>query len=255
MTTGHPVQYRWWRLDGPVTELHAAVDALRRDTVPERVAQASWQRQAQQRAGAFRLLVCGSPYWTDRALLAQVVERVVAEQAAGRPVLLIEGDARGADRLAGELAQARGWQVEAYPAPWQRYGRAAGPIRNAHMLRLGRPELVLAFTDDLTSSRGTADLVRGARAAGLPVQVIGHDRPRWLLRVELPWACFGLVVDDHGRVTVAAPIARWAEGRRGQEVAAAYRRRGGQVTWHQLPTPGEVTPRGDHSRCAAAPLP
>jgi hypothetical protein len=155
-----------------VAEFHRAVDLLAADTVPE----AYWRRMQQARqVGPLRLLVCGARDWTDRALLAEVIDRAVTEHGRdGAGVLLIEGGARGADRLAVELARVRGWRLEEYPADWRGEGRAAGPPRNARMLREGRPERVLAFTDDLAASRGTADLVRRARAAGLPVLVTGH---------------------------------------------------------------------------------
>jgi SLOG family YspA-like protein len=169
------VRYRHWRLNGPVAELHTAVDALQWDTVPEAVYQAIQHRRAERQQGPLRLLVCGSRTWTDAALLAEAVERVVAEHGQGRAgVVLIEGDARGADRLAGTLARARGWELETYPADWQRHGRAAGMRRNARMLRQGRPERVIACTDDLAASRGTADMVRRAHSAGLPVLVVSH---------------------------------------------------------------------------------
>jgi YspA, cpYpsA-related SLOG family len=119
-----------------------------------------------------RLLVCGSRTWTDRARLWQDLDRLVAEHGDGQ-VVLIEGDARGADRLAGQLARRRGWALERYPADWTRHGRAAGFRRNARMLREGRPELVVAFTvGPLEGSRGTADMVRRARAAGVPVHIV-----------------------------------------------------------------------------------
>ena len=183
------MQYRGLRLDGPLEEFHAAVDALQADTISqaayERLRLRAEQRQAQAQArqarqarlaGPLRLLVCGSREWTDRELLAAAIDQAVAEHGAGRPgVVLIEGDARGADRLAGQLARARGWQLEVYPADWQRQGRAAGMRRNHQMLHDGRPEHVLAFTDDLDASRGTADMVRRARAARLPVLIVGHQ--------------------------------------------------------------------------------
>jgi hypothetical protein len=170
------VRCRYWRLDGPLAEFHAAVDALGRDTVPEGVYRAMEQRRERsERRGPLRLLVCGSRTWTDAALLAEAVERVVAVHGQDRPgVVLIEGAARGADRLAGVLARARGWELEVYPADWQRHGRAAGMRRNARMLREGRPERVIACADDLTASRGTADMVRRARGAGIPVLVVSH---------------------------------------------------------------------------------
>lgn len=53
-----------------------------------------------------------------------------------------------------------------YPADWEKHGRAAGPIRNEKMLIVGTPDMVLAFP----GGRGTADMIRKAEAAGLPVR-------------------------------------------------------------------------------------
>ena len=78
---------------------------------------------------------------------------------------VIEGDARGADRMAGEWAQCHGVQNLKFRAEWEKLGRKAGPIRNQLMLDEGRPDLVVAFP----GGRGTADMVRRARAAGIDV--------------------------------------------------------------------------------------
>ena len=61
-----------------------------------------------------------------------------------------------------------------FPADWIRHGRAAGPIRNEQMLREGCPDLVVAFHDDPGLGRGTADMVRRALAAGVPVRFVHH---------------------------------------------------------------------------------
>lgn len=82
-----------------------------------------------------------------------------------RPSLVIHGGARGADTHAGWAATAVDIPVAVYPADWATHGRRAGPIRNAQMLAEGRPDAVLAFP----GGRGTADMVRQARAAGVPV--------------------------------------------------------------------------------------
>ena len=120
-----------------------------------------------------RLLVCGSRTWTDRPRLWQVLDRLVRDHGDGQVVTVIEGDARGADRLAGQLARERGWRLERYPADWTREGRAAGFRRNARMLHQGHPDLVVAFTvGPLQHSRGTADMVRRAQEAGVPVHLV-----------------------------------------------------------------------------------
>jgi hypothetical protein len=119
-----------------------------------------------------RLLVCGSRTWTDRIQLGWEVEGIVA-QYQGEPIVVIHGDAQGVDRLAGELARARGWRLEVYPARWDTEGRAAGIRRNLRMLHHGLPDLVLALVDKpLQHSRGTAHMVAIARAAHIPVRVI-----------------------------------------------------------------------------------
>ena len=76
---------------------------------------------------------------------------------------IISGCARGADTLGIEWAEARGMEVARFPADWETHGRAAGPIRNQQMLDDGKPDLVIAFP----GGRGTADMVRRARAAGV----------------------------------------------------------------------------------------
>ena len=81
---------------------------------------------------------------------------------------LIHGAARGADSLAGEWASTRAVPVKIFPADWQTHGRSAGHIRNAQMLREGKPDLVVAFP----GGRGTADMVAKANAAGITVKLI-----------------------------------------------------------------------------------
>lgn len=59
---------------------------------------------------------------------------------------------------------------------------------------------------------------------------------RYLVRVDCPAnpdAVFSFEVED-GVVVEAAPICRWAVGKRGREVVAYWRRRGATVTWWRL---------------------
>jgi hypothetical protein len=61
--------------------------------------------------------------------------------------------------------------VRAFPADWNRFGPAAGPIRNRLMLD-ENPDLVIAFHSDLSNSRGTADTVTEARSRKITAEVI-----------------------------------------------------------------------------------
>lgn len=111
-----------------------------------------------------RVLVCGSRNWSKK----KTIEKALSQLDVGE---IIEGGARGADALAKEIAEERNIPVREYPAQWSRYGKRAGPIRNQTMIDDGAPDLVLAFHDDFFNSRGTLDMVRKARKAGLPVRI------------------------------------------------------------------------------------
>jgi hypothetical protein len=106
-----------------------------------------------------RVLVCGGRRFADPAK--------IEAHLAGIPgiAVIIEGGAVGADALARRFAEQYRIPVETFPADWARHGRAAGPIRNRQMLDEGRPDLVVAFP----GGPGTANLVKQARAAGVPV--------------------------------------------------------------------------------------
>jgi hypothetical protein len=107
----------------------------------------------------------------------------------GLPRDIVEGCARGADNLAeywvahhNDTVTDIGRQdvvIHHFPADWDRHGRGAGPIRNQQMLDEGQPDAVIAFTLNLSTSRGTRDMVRRSRRAGLPVwlPVPGSDDP------------------------------------------------------------------------------
>src|SRR5690348_8049554 len=111
---------------------------------------------------AMRVLVCGGRDFTDQVLLEAMLDRLHHARVF---TVLIEGDARGADRMAGAWAEARGIAQEVFKADWDGLGAKAGPIRNQQMLDQGRPDLVVAFP----GAGGTEHMKRIARAAGIEV--------------------------------------------------------------------------------------
>lgn len=118
---------------------------------------------------SLRVLVCGDREWNDR----QAIERELKRLAGDREIIVVHGACRGADRIADAVARDLGYWVEPWPADWRQYGRGAGPKRNQQMLNTGI-QLVLAFHADISQSRGTADMIRRARAANVEVRI--YDR-------------------------------------------------------------------------------
>lgn len=76
---------------------------------------------------------------------------------------VVSGGATGADACGEMWAASHGIPVKCFPADWQKHGRAAGPIRNRTMSLYA--DAVVLFP----GGRGTADMARQARAAGLKI--------------------------------------------------------------------------------------
>ena len=110
-----------------------------------------------------RVLVTGGRHYNDARKVQQVLDALEP-----RPTFVIQGSALGADMLARGWAKLNGIAVLDYPANWKVYGRGAGPIRNQDMLTFGQPDLVVAFP----GGRGTADMVRRAVRAGVPIREV-----------------------------------------------------------------------------------
>lgn len=125
-----------------------------------------------------RLLVTGGRDFADRDLVYRVLDDLrpdaVIHGGAGKRCI-VNGEAMtyGADLIAAQWAQERGVCEIRVNANWTQHGRAAGPLRNGWMIEHCRPDLVVAFR----GGKGTADMVRQAKAAGIEVreQPAGDD--------------------------------------------------------------------------------
>lgn len=113
-----------------------------------------------------RLLICGGRDYTDQGKMYAFLD----ELKKNMPIdAIIEGDARGADRLAGFWARKNKIDNLKYKADWDKHGKAAGILRNRQMLDEGKPDMVIAFP----GGRGTENMVYIAREAGVEVVEVG----------------------------------------------------------------------------------
>lgn len=111
-----------------------------------------------------RAIICGSHRFTDSTWLYKRLDQLHRELGFD---VVIEGDAPGVDRMAGFWARRKRLDNLKFPADWDKYGLAAGPIRNSKMLKEGQPDIVIAFPGP--GSKGTHDMADKARAAGVRV--------------------------------------------------------------------------------------
>jgi hypothetical protein len=149
-----------------------------------------------------KLAVIGSRTWTNQYLLEKTLTDIciwMTNHMNDDPVTeIISGGAGGADSIAEAWARGVGKRVTVYKADWNLHGRSAGPIRNSQII--AACDAVLAFVvaeccPDCSGTgcngapliyqkcnpcqgcgwlptRGTADSLRKAKAAGKPCWVV-----------------------------------------------------------------------------------
>lgn len=132
----------------------------------------------------------GSRRWTDAQLLEDTLLLIWhdALQIGYDGIELMQGCAEGADTIGGQWARRNGILVRERPANWEgpcasecppghrrrnrrglEYCPLAGHRRNQHMVD-ERPALFVAA--QVHGSTGTADCIRRAKTAGIPVHPI-----------------------------------------------------------------------------------
>jgi YspA, cpYpsA-related SLOG family len=114
-----------------------------------------------------RILVCGGRDYTDRYTFFRIMDEFRKTTFFSR-FCIIQGGARGADRLAKEWAFSIPVPCLQFDAPWDTIGDSAGTMRNRWMLDYGYPDLVIAFP----GNRGTNHMCSIARDAGIRVETI-----------------------------------------------------------------------------------
>lgn len=115
----------------------------------------------------FNLIVAGGRDFTDVDRIVQEVYGLMVNELKDFNIVIIQGEARGADKSAKVAAQRLGLKCDSFPADWDAHGKAAGPIRNSAMADVAHG--LLAFWDG--ESKGTAHMIRTMRTRGKNVRV------------------------------------------------------------------------------------
>lgn len=109
-----------------------------------------------------RVVVTGGRDFTDKDFVWKHLDHVHQKTPIA---LLIQGDARGVDRLCRDWAIYNHVPVEDCPADWDTLGKRAGYIRNQSMIDNYHPELCVVYP----GGRGTADMVGRVRKASIRI--------------------------------------------------------------------------------------
>jgi hypothetical protein len=112
----------------------------------------------------YRILVTGSRDWTDQDRVWLELGNAVSTLDIDREIVIVHGGCwAGADKMADEWARKYGATPEVHHPDWK-IGRAAGPLRNRHMVTLGA-DVCLAFIRN--RSKGASHCAHIAAMAGI----------------------------------------------------------------------------------------
>lgn len=118
----------------------------------------------------FRVIIAGGRNFNDYNLLAKTMDHLLSK--IKDEITVVCGKARGADTLGEQYAKERGFSIRYFPANWERYGKAAGYLRNTEMAQ--NAEALVAFWDG--KSLGTRHMIETAKSRGLNVRVVRYDK-------------------------------------------------------------------------------
>ena len=113
-----------------------------------------------------RIIIAGSRDFLDYDLLKRTVDECLSQ--AKKPIEIVSGNARGADRLGEKYARDHGYMLKLFPAQWNTYGKSAGYKRNVKMAEYA--DVLIAFSRN--KSRGTAHMVQQATKHNLITRVV-----------------------------------------------------------------------------------
>lgn len=118
----------------------------------------------------YKIIIAGGRDFMDYNLLKEKTNKILQEKRVSHKIVIISGCARGADTLGLRYASENAFDVEEYPANWDKYGKKAGYMRNVEMAE--NADALIAFWDG--KSKGTKHMIDIATEKNLPIRVIRY---------------------------------------------------------------------------------
>lgn len=122
------------------------------------------------------VLVTGSRDWKDHEKVKDdIIQQRHEAISEGTTLLIVEGGALGADRIARDVCKHFGIHYAEVPAMWNEFGKRGGPLRNEVMAAMFEYDAILAYP--LPQSKGTYHMMKIARVKD---EERGLSRPKVL---------------------------------------------------------------------------
>ncbi len=102
-----------------------------------------------------RIVVAGCRNFNDYFIAKEFIDDCLKDIKKENTLIFVSGCCKGADLLGERYAKENGFDIEHYPADWNKYKKAAGVIRNKQMAEAS--DIVVCFWDG--KSRGTKSMI------------------------------------------------------------------------------------------------
>ena len=122
----------------------------------------------------YRVIVAGSREFEQYSIVTKELDHFLSSLPSAGKITIVVGGCRGADALGERYAYEHDYDLQVFPAEWEKYGKSAGPIRNRSMAKYAASDhakgVLFAFWDGV--SRGTQNMIQHAKDFRLEVHVI-----------------------------------------------------------------------------------
>lgn len=113
-----------------------------------------------------RVLCCGDRHWNNYQIIRDYLSELPKD------TIVLYKNAKGADSYVDRAVGELGLKAHKLLANWDNFGFTLDLLPDIEREDL-RPDLILAFHNNLTKSRGTAGIINKARKCGIKVEIIG----------------------------------------------------------------------------------
>lgn len=119
----------------------------------------------------FKIIVAGGRSFNNYDLLEQKLDYYLSSKInEGYDIVIISGTAKGADSLGEKYAINKGYEIERFPANWDKYGKSAGYRRNVDMANAA--DACIVFWDG--TSPGSKHMIDIANTKRLALRVVNY---------------------------------------------------------------------------------
>lgn len=122
-----------------------------------------------------RVIIAGTRTFDGYELLRRTMCKLFGSIPASQLEIVSGHCPSGADSLGEQFAIRNHIKLTLFPAEWNTYGKAAGPIRNRQMAEYASPDgYCIVFWDG--KSRGSQSMIAEASKAGIGTKIIMYSQ-------------------------------------------------------------------------------